>query len=80
MLDMLKDMGQVPPLPEATYKIMEWHMTLFLIAFAVFMAKVAIYDTTAQWIFWKTGGFYIAFGVFMVIEIIYLRIKMGKKS
>lgn len=80
MLDMLKDMGQVPPLPEVTYKTMEWHMTLFLLLFAAFMAKTAIYDTTAQWIFWKTGGFYAAFGAFMVLEMIYLRLKMGKKS
>lgn len=73
MLDMIKDMGQVPPLADATYKIMEWHITLFLLAFAAFMAKVAVYDSTSTWIFWKTGGFYIAFGGFMVFEMLYLR-------
>ncbi len=80
MLDMLKDMGQVPPLSENTYKIMEWHMTLFLLLFATFMAKVAVYDTTATWLFWKTGGFYIAFGAFMVLEMVYLRFVLRRKA
>ncbi len=80
MLDMLKDMDQVPPLPPATYKIMEWHMTLFLFAFAAWMARVAIYETTATWLFWKTGGFYMAFGAFMVLEMIYLRFVMKGKA
>lgn len=80
MLDMIKDMGQKPPLPDDAYKIMEWHMTLFLLGFAAFMAKVAIYETTATWIFWKTGGFYIAFGGFMLLEMIYLRFTMRRKK
>lgn len=80
MLDMLKDMGQIPPLPESTYKIMEWHITLFLIGFAAFMAKVAVYNTTASWLFWKTGGFYIAFAGFMILELVYLRFVLRRKS
>lgn len=80
MLDMLKDMGQIPPLPESIYKIIEWHLTLFLIVFATFMAKVAIYDSTATWLFWKTGGFYIAFGGFMILELIYLRFFLRRKG
>jgi intracellular septation protein len=80
LLDMLKDMGQVPPLPEVVYKMMEWHMTLFLLVFAAFMAKVAIYDSTATWLFWKTGGFYIAFGGFMLIEMFYLKFYLRTKK
>ncbi len=80
MLDMLKDMGQEPPLSEETYKILEWHMTLFLLGFAAFMARVAIYETTATWLFWKTGGFYIAFGGFMVLEMVYLRFVLKRKD
>lgn len=72
-LEMLKDMKQRPPLPEEIYKKLEWHMCLFLIAFAVFMAWVAVKESTATWLFWKTGGFYIAFGGFIVIEMFYLR-------
>ena len=80
MLDMIKDMGQIPPLSDETYKTMEWHMTLFLIGFAAFMAKVAIYESTATWIFWKTGGFYVAFGGFMVLEMVYLRFFLRRKN
>jgi intracellular septation protein len=80
LLEMLKEMGQTPPLPEVAYKVMEWHMTLFLIVFAAFMAKVAIYDTTATWIFWKTGGFYIAFGGFMICEMLYLRFILRQRK
>jgi intracellular septation protein len=78
MLDMLKDMGQIPPLPDSFYKLIEWHLSLFLIVFSIFMAKVAIYDSTAKWLFWKTGGFYIAFAGFMIIEILYLRLIMRR--
>ncbi len=80
MVDMLKDMGKAPPLPEEFYRMMEWHLTLFLIGFAIFMAKVAVYDSTTTWIFWKTGGFYIAFVGFMLIEMIYLRFKFRRKE
>jgi intracellular septation protein len=73
MVEMLKDMKQKIPLPEPIYKMMEWHMCLFLILFALFMAHIALNKTTATWLFWKTGGFYIAFGGFMVVEMIFIR-------
>jgi intracellular septation protein len=73
MVEMLKDMKQKPPLPEEIYKLMEWHMCVFLILFAGFMAWVALNETTATWLFWKTGGFYIAFGGFMVLEMVYIQ-------
>ena len=78
MVEMLKDMKQRPPLPEDLYKIMEWHMCLFLIGFALFMAYVAVSLTTSTWLFWKTGGFYIAFGGFMLVEMIYIRLTAGR--
>lgn len=74
MVEMLNDMKQKPPLPDEIYKIMEWHMCLFLIGFAGFMAWVAVKETTATWLFWKTGGFYIAFGGFMILEMIFIRV------
>ena len=73
MVEMLSDMKQKPPLPDEIYKVMEWHMCLFLIGFAGFMAFVALKETTATWLFWKTGGFYIAFGGFMVVEMAYIQ-------
>lgn len=74
MMEMLQDMKQRPPLPDALYKKLEWHMCLFLFVFAGFMAWVALKETTATWLFWKTGGFYIAFGGFMLIEMVYLQL------
>ena len=73
MLEMLKDLKQKPPMPEAFYKTLEWHMTVFLFSFAGFMAWVSVRESTATWLFWKTGGFYIAFSGFMVFEVLYLR-------
>ncbi len=73
MVQMLTDMKQKIPLPEEFYKMMEWHMCLFLILFAAFMAYIALKESTATWLFWKTGGFYIAFGGFMLLEVIYIQ-------
>lgn len=73
MLEMFKDMKQKAPFPDDIYKVMEWHMCLFLIGFACFMAWVALKETTATWLFWKTGGFYIVFGGFMLVEMIYIQ-------
>lgn len=73
MVEMLTDMKQKIPLPEEIYKVMEWHMCLFLISFAIFMAYISIQETTATWLFWKTGGFYIAFAGFMAAEFVYIQ-------
>lgn len=73
MLEMLRDMGQPVPLPQEAYKTMELHLTVFLLGFAAFMAFVAVRETTAVWLFWKTAGFYIVFGSFAVFEFVFLR-------
>lgn len=78
MLEMLHDLKQRPPLPDNVYKTMEWHMCLFLLGFASFMAWVAVKETTATWLFWKTGGFYIAFGGFMIVEMIIIRLMIRR--
>jgi intracellular septation protein len=81
MVDMMKDMGQDKlPMPPEAYKTLEWHLCLFLIGFAIFMGRVALYETTATWLFWKTGGFYIVFGSFMLVEMFYLRFSMKRKK
>jgi intracellular septation protein len=79
IFEMMKDMKQRPPLPEFVYKKLEGHMCLFLLVFAAFMAWVAVKETTATWLFWKTGGFYIAFGGFLVFEMIYLQVLIRSK-
>lgn len=74
MVEMLRDMKQRPPLPEEFYKVLEWHMCLFFAGFALFMAYIAVMQSTSVWLFWKTAGFYIAFGGFIVVEMIYIRL------
>lgn len=74
MIEMIADMKQRPPLPAEFYKVMEWHICLFLISFAAFMAWVAVTQPTSTWLFWKTAGFYIVFAAFMLLEVIYLRL------
>ncbi len=78
MYQMLIDMQQTPPLPRVAYEKMEGHICLFLFLFALYMAHIAINETTARWLFWKTAGFYIAFGGFMLMEMIYLRWFLGR--
>lgn len=73
MIEMIEDMKQRPPLPTEFYKVMEWHICLFLLSFAAFMAWIAVTQPTSTWLFWKTAGFYIVFTVFMVLEVMYLR-------
>lgn len=73
MLQMLQDLKQTPPLPQEAYWKMEWHICLFLIVFALFMGHIAVNEPTSRWLFWKTAGFYLAFGGFMIGEIFFLR-------
>ncbi len=80
LLEMLKDLKQTPPLPVEFYRMLEWHLCVFLLTFAAFMAWVAVRETTAVWLFWKTGGFYLAFGGFLVAEILFLRLTIRRPS
>ena len=79
MHQMLIDMRQPVPLPMELYKLIEWHLAVFLLGFAVFMGYVAVYQSTSRWIFWKTAGFYIVFGAFLFGEMIYLKWLLRRK-
>lgn len=67
-------------LPESVYGMMEWHLCIFLLGFASWMFHVAMNMTTAEWLFWKTGGFYIAFIPFMIVEMFFIRMKLAGKK
>lgn len=73
MLEMLKDLKISPPWPEELYMKMEFHLAVFFIVFASLMAGVALYSSTSTWVFMKTAGLYIAFGGFLLVEMLYLR-------
>jgi len=67
-------------LPSEIYAMMEWHLCLFLICFAGWMAHVALTMPTGEWLFWKTGGFYLAFIPFMIAEMLFIRSKLKVKK
>lgn len=79
-LEMMKEMSPREDLPEQLYLKLEFHLALFLILFSAFMFVVALKFSTAEWLFWKTGGFYIASGIFIVIEIFLLKNTIKRKA
>lgn len=78
MVEMFTDWGKVPPLPIDVYKKMEWHLAVFFICYSTWMAYVAISLTTDQWLFWKTGGFYTAFFIFVIVDMFLMRFLIKK--
>ncbi len=59
--------------PKHVLKKLELHTGILLFIYGIFMGGVAIYAPTGYWIFFKTGGFYIVFLLFMVVEMIFIR-------
>lgn len=60
-------------LPDFILKKLEFHMAIFLGLYGVFMGWVALSLETDRWLFFKTVGFYIAFFIFMILEMIVTR-------
>jgi intracellular septation protein len=77
MLDFMKEMGQ--KIPDMLVVKLERDMGYFLILYSTFMGYVAIKLTTSAWLFYKTAGFYIAFAVFTVLEMVLIRTKMKRE-
>lgn len=73
MMETMKEMGNVPPVPPKVMKQMEFHMAIFLLLYGCFMAAVTFTMTTEQWLFFKTAGFYIATAIFFIFEMILIR-------
>lgn len=72
--EMAKSLDRPIP-PGDLFKTMELHMGLLFFFYGLFMAYVAFNFSTGQWVFYKTIGFYIAFAIFFVLELIYIRYK-----
>lgn len=72
------EMMQNPAPPKEMIRSMELHVAIFLIVYGIFMAILAIWSDTPTWTFFKTIGLYLCFGVFMLVEMIYQRMKMKK--
>lgn len=74
----MADMGRPWPLPRPLLLGFEKHICGFLYAYGGFMAYWALSGTTSQWAFWKTGGQYLAFGVFMLGEMVWIRYQLRR--
>ncbi len=75
MLEMMKSFGneEKAALVEPSIVYLEKHMSFFLILYGIFMGYMAIWGSTDQWLFFKTIGFYIAMGLFIIVEMIFIR-------
>lgn len=78
MIETMESMGREIPDKEAFHSL-ERDLAIFMIAYGIFMAFVAIYLTTSQWTFFKTIGFYISSFLFFGVEMVILRKKIKKK-
>lgn len=79
MAEMVESMGNAKSMPSHLLRTMETHTACLFFFYGLFMVYCAFYLSTGQWLFFKTGGFYIAFAVFMVFEMLYLRSKTKKE-
>lgn len=78
LAEALRDMGRPWPFPPEWLRDFERHVILFMFGFGTLMAYWSVYGTTAQWAFWKTGGQYLSFGAFMLLEFWWLRKKLTR--
>lgn len=76
MESMMEESRRPPPF---VIRTLEMHSSVFFFLYGIFMGYVALYWSTDRWVFFKTAGFYIAFAVFFVLELIYVRIFVRKK-
>ncbi|WP_034732140.1 septation protein IspZ [Bacteriovorax sp. Seq25_V] len=79
MWTMSKDMNMKMKVPKEVLLVLERHMAFFLLLFGLFMGVLAKYYSTSIWAFFKTIGFYICFGIFMIAEMFYFRFVISKR-
>ncbi len=75
MNEIIQSIHKNPP-PEFIIKRLEKHSATLFTFYGFFMIYVAFSLSTDQWLFFKTLGFYIAFGFFMIFEFCWIRISM----
>lgn len=78
MLEMMKSMHS-NQMPDVIVMRMERDLSIFLILYGLFMAFIAVFAKTSSWLFFKTGGFYIATIIFFIFEMIFIRLNLRKK-
>lgn len=76
----MQDMGRPWPLPRPLLIRFELHLCLFIMSYALFMSYWAFYGSTSQWAFWKTGGQYLCFALFGLLQMLWLRWELKKMT
>lgn len=71
--EMQKEFPQKMPIPEPLIKKVELHMGVFMFSYGLFMAYIAVTQSTDKWLFFRTAGFYICSGVFLGAEVFFMR-------
>ena len=78
-LEMMNDIKPDGPKPaEFIMKSMERNMVVMFILYGCLMAVLAVYFDTSIWAFFKTAGFFVVMGIFMIIQIIHNKRTMRK--
>lgn len=62
--------------PKEVWKGLEKHFGIFLICYGCYMAFLAIWGTTKNWLFFKTLGFYLVAISFILFEGVLMRMRM----
>ncbi|MBT3235237.1 MAG: hypothetical protein HN353_04745 [Bdellovibrionales bacterium] len=75
LVEMAHDLNRHPP-PKNLLQTMELHLSFFILLYGFWMGWVAWKLSTDQWLFYKTAGFYLAFLIFLIGELFYLRRKV----
>lgn len=80
-LEMLNDMKpDAPKPPEFILKSMERNIVIMFFLYGVLMAVLAVWFETSVWAFFKTAGFFVIIGIFMVIQMVLNKRAMKRMS
>ncbi len=75
--EMMEEMGK--QIHNEQFLVMiEKHLAYFFLIYGCFMGSLAVWSTTSIWAFFKTIGLYIAFALFMVGEVVYIKLRVKK--
>lgn len=74
--EMIREMNPDQNLPSWLIGILELHTGIFFFGYGLWMFYVVFFLSTDQWLFYKTIGFYCCFGVFFILELLFLRRKL----
>lgn len=72
-LEIMETMNNKKNLPDKLVFLMEYHIAIFMMGYGLFMGGVALFLSTGYWTFFKTIGFYLAFVLFCLFEVVLIR-------